>query len=660
MNNGMLRIALSGVTGFVLFESAGFSYLGLLCVLAGVTLGALVVAGKPKVVGSHFFRLAVDVLLVFGVSVAGGIPFAALFFVVALSVLWMEDGTLAAAAGALVVGGYAATMLVLGARGLEVGVPLGVLGAFCAVLWAMSREIGQLLDNSRRSREALDSERGYSGSVSELALSFGPVLEVLDRQRVLAWVAEAARELTGARFAHVVLLDGNNHATSAAGDLDPSPTWWNPVLQEVVLRGSRHRGMLRQPERESAGLRGFLAAPLEVSESEHNGTVVVAGGNFDANDERVLALIASQAGAALSNSCESPGGRDFATGLPNRASLYGMLERELAGGAPLTVVCFRLEGLWSGPRETPRGESALREIGARLGEHGRTYRFGAQELFVVLKSGGDRRVRRFCAWVEEVVVREVSRASGLDLGVQCGYILADPQEYDAESAVRRARRVARDGERDLTGVREGGTVSGTEEPPETLDGVVAALLEAAAIRDRGLAEHMKSVRRLSRMIGREMGLGQGEIGTLSLGALLHDIGKVGVPDSVLKKPGRLTAAEFDLIKQHTVMGAGVMGQVPHLKPIVPIVRHHHERHDGRGYPDGLAGRSIPLLARIVFVADAYDSMVQDRPYRKGRTHEEALEEIRANAGSQFDPEVAAAFLKVAATLRVERFRRSAG
>jgi ribonuclease P protein subunit RPR2 len=131
---------------------------------------------------------------------------------------------------------------------------------------------------------------------------------------------------------------------------------------------------------------------------------------------------------------------------------------------------------------------------------------------------------------------------------------------------------------------------------------------------------------------------------LAFGFLLHDVGKIGVPDEVLRKPGPLTDVEVERMQAHALIGARIVGEVEFLEPVRPIIRHHHERWDGGGYPDGLAGEDIPKAARIFAVADAADAMLHDRPYRKALSLDRAREEITAGAGTQFDPTVVDAFI----------------
>jgi len=173
-------------------------------------------------------------------------------------------------------------------------------------------------------------------------------------------------------------------------------------------------------------------------------------------------------------------------------------------------------------------------------------------------------------------------------------------------------------------------------------GSIRALATALDARDPYTAGHSERVSVLSVAIARALHLAEDDIEIIRLGALLHDIGKIGVPDEVLKKPGALSAAEFDIIRQHPVAGARILRSVPFLESHIPIVELHHERPDGRGYPHGLRGDEIPMHARIVHVADAYDAITSKRAYRGARPSGDALREIWRFAGTEFHAEVVAA------------------
>jgi putative nucleotidyltransferase with HDIG domain len=193
------------------------------------------------------------------------------------------------------------------------------------------------------------------------------------------------------------------------------------------------------------------------------------------------------------------------------------------------------------------------------------------------------------------------------------------------------------------------TVSAAEaEKHSTYVGAIRALALALDARDPYTAGHSERVSAISVAIGRQMGLAAEELDVLRLGALLHDIGKIGISDNVLRKPDALTAEEFELIKEHPALGARILRTVPFLTQHLPIVELHHERPDGRGYPHGLTADEIPMLARIVHAADAFDAMTSERAYRPALDSGYAVRELWRYAGTQFDAEVVQALVQAVA------------
>jgi putative nucleotidyltransferase with HDIG domain len=174
------------------------------------------------------------------------------------------------------------------------------------------------------------------------------------------------------------------------------------------------------------------------------------------------------------------------------------------------------------------------------------------------------------------------------------------------------------------------------EAVETLNATVDA-------KDPYTAGHSQRVQRVALAVGAELRLAPAALDALRFAGLFHDLGKLRVPDAILTKPEPLTPEEYDVIKRHPEDGAAIVGRLGRLREAVPLIRHHHERWDGGGYPDGLAGDEIPLEAAVVGLADAWDAMTSDRPYSRARSLEDAAEEIRAGRGTQFAPAVVDAF-----------------
>ena len=178
--------------------------------------------------------------------------------------------------------------------------------------------------------------------------------------------------------------------------------------------------------------------------------------------------------------------------------------------------------------------------------------------------------------------------------------------------------------------------------------VAEALLGATSATDGYGTDHAAAVAGLSRLVGMELGLAEEELEALVLGALLHDLGKLGVPGAVLRKVAPLSRREWETLKRHPDVGARMVEPLWCLgEAAQATIRHHHERYDGRGYPDGLRGEDIPLAARVVAAADAYDVMVRGRPYQRERSPTEALKELLGAAGGQVDARVVAALARVA-------------
>jgi HD-GYP domain len=175
---------------------------------------------------------------------------------------------------------------------------------------------------------------------------------------------------------------------------------------------------------------------------------------------------------------------------------------------------------------------------------------------------------------------------------------------------------------------------------------VLTLSKAIDARDRYTAGHSERVTYLSLKIGQALNLSSEQLNTLEIAALFHDVGKIGITDKVLNKPDKLTDEEFNQIMEHPSIGVDILKTIDFLDNALPIILHHHEKYNGNGYPSGISGEAIPLESRIICVADSYDAMTSDRPYRKGMAHAVAVNELIKYKGSQFDPEIVDIFLNI--------------
>jgi len=394
-------------------------------------------------------------------------------------------------------------------------------------------------------------------------------------------------------------------------------------------------------EEEIHGIKGFMAVPLGMNEEEKWGAVIVGGGEYGAEEQRALKLLAGEVAPALENATYAPGGLDQLTGLPNRASLRRVLRRELSYGRPLTVLALHLAGLRG------RDRVLLRKVGGRLGDgRQRAFCYGDEEFVVILGGSGEGRARRVARSLQQHVSEEME-ASGNLPAATVGWVIAETGDEDSVlDAAMRALQKADKRPEGISGLPAGAQDLEEFEGDRRVLGIARTLVEAMEAKDPNIKEHLRSVSSLSLRIGREISLPEEQMEALANGALLHDVGKIGIPDRILQKTVRLTEEEYTVIKQHPDLGVGILTPVKEMESALPVVKHHHERYDGRGYPDGLEGEDIPLIARIVSVADAFDSMIRARPYGYGVSQEAALEELRENSGTQFDPRIVSVLLEV--------------
>jgi putative nucleotidyltransferase with HDIG domain len=606
-------------------------------------LGLFQVLGWPGILlRERLVRVFLDCALV-GVLVVytGGAesPFFPLYLLAALGIAWTDTRPKVAAATAALVVGYPIAVVVAGGFGDLVSTPValrtGFMALFCVAVTFLATEVQGVKMLAVKLSSTLAREIDRVESDESLISEFSPVLKVLSLEGILQWTVGAAHAVGGGSYAHVASLTGNYHQTLMQGDFDVCPSWWHPAIQRLVLQSCRGGEMVRSEE-EIHGIKGFVAVPLGRDEEEKWGTVIVGGGEYGAEEERALKLLAGEIAPALENATEAPGGLDQLTGLPNRASLRRVLRQELSYGRPLTVLAMHPAGL----RGRGGDGALLRKIGERLGDgRQRAFRYGDEEFVVILGGSGDGRARRVARSLQQHVSEEIGAPGDLPAAT-VGWVIAETGNEDSVlGAAMRALEKAGKRPEGISGLPAGAQDLEEFEGERRVLGIARTLVEAMEAKDPNIKEHLRSVSSLSLRIGREISLPEEQMEALANGALLHDVGKIGIPDRILQKTVRLTEEEYTVIKQHPALGVGILTPVKEMESALPVVKHHHERYDGRGYPDGLEGEDIPLIARIVSVADAFDSMIRARPYGYGVSQEAALEEIRENSGTQFDPRI---------------------
>jgi diguanylate cyclase (GGDEF)-like protein len=340
---------------------------------------------------------------------------------------------------------------------------------------------------------------------------------------------------------------------------------------------------------------------------------------------------------------------DDLTGLANRRALMADLERVAAATPPepMVLALYDLDGFkaYNDTFGHPAGDDLLRRLGKQLAAsvapHGRGYRLGGDE-FCILAPTRARPADETCEAAEEALS---DRGTGFSIGASWGKVLIPVEVVTPTDALRLAdrRMYAKKGRR-------------ADSARSQTRGVLLRVLHE---REPELERHLDGVAKLASVFGRQINLDAEEVDVLGRAAELHDVGKIAIPDEILHKSGELTEAEWDLMRKHPKIGERVLEAAPALGPVAKLVRSTHERWDGKGYPDQLAGREIPLGARAILICDAYNAMTEGRPYRAPMTSEEAVEELQRGAGTQFDPELVKTFAeKVVPELESEGYEAS--
>jgi diguanylate cyclase (GGDEF)-like protein len=352
---------------------------------------------------------------------------------------------------------------------------------------------------------------------------------------------------------------------------------------------------------------------------------------------------------------------DSLTGLYNHRSLHDILDREIqrsaASGRPLAVVMMDVDGfkLFNDTYGHQEGDRLLKQVAMVLrssfGGKGIVGRYGGDEFMAILPNT-ERDSATDCGTtlLEALAEERVRPRQGGDLPIVLSVGLAmcpdDSRHKEellayADASLFEARQLTGSA---LVAVHpESDDVAGKQRTPF---GVLDALVRAVDRKDRYTRRHSQQNAEFAVALGRAVGLSEGAVNALRIGGLLHDVGKIGVPDDILKKPGKLTDEETRMMREHVVLSNLIVHGVPNLQDVSDAVYSHHERWDGMGYPRGLKGEEIPLPGRIMALVDAYSAMILDRPYRKAMSPQEAAAEMLAGTGTQFDPDLVKPFLRL--------------
>jgi len=500
---------------------------------------------------------------------------------------------------------------------------------------------------------------------------------------IIVWVVETSGERVPAdpqtrrladsqtrRTVRVKLHDGFENKPAMLAFLADQP------LREVVDALS----LITEPHSDlPAGTRGdsggsCLRAPLRWQQNV-TGMIGVLRWNadFGVTECQLLESIGLEVGTTLENArlysaALEAADVDSVTGLCNHRAIHQRLDRALQEAKtlerPLSIIIMDMDNfkLFNDTYGHPAGDQVLKRVGKTLREVCRAQdllgRYGGDEFVAVLPgTGADEALAIAQNLREKMDLTGFQRAhEDRVVPVTLSFGVAS---FPADSANRHELLTIADSNlyaAKCTDERIAATTD-TQRANRQLRGegsfaMLDALVTAVDNKDRYTRRHSEDVTEYAVWIAEGMDLSEETLRQVRISGLLHDVGKIGVPDEILRKPGRLTPEEYEVLQRHPWMGALIVSAVPGMEGLVDAVRSHHERWDGQGYPSQLAGEEIPLIGRIMAVADAFSAMSTDRSYRRALTWEVALQEIRANRGTQFDPSVVDVFLRVADELRV--------
>jgi diguanylate cyclase (GGDEF)-like protein len=538
----------------------------------------------------------------------------------------------------------------------------------------------------------LDAAKRYAEEQSTLLRLSQAVISNHDLFDVLGQIAQAALGLDGVDGCRIALWREEVDATELAADATvddwsslyrpgerlPLADW--PSYRDAMLHGRIRAFHASDPDihaRERAnlladGIHSAKVIPIMIGEESQGFLALHARKRrrFGEGALRFARELAAQAAAAIDRArlfeaLQRRAETDGLTGLLNHRAAQEALDHELtvarAARATLSVVLVDLDDfkLFNDTHGHLLGDRVLSEVAAALRGCVRpgdlAARYGGDEFLLILPGA----TAGTAATIGKRLLQRISGttvvAGGMDLPIRCS-VGAATYPHDGRTRQDLIGRAdsAMYAAKDLGGGSIGAVGQGTRTLEPTAFGALSGLVRAVDRKDRYTKDHSDMVRDYAVACGKELGLPAEKIAALDIAGQLHDVGKIAVPDLILRKPGQLDPEEEATMRQHVVFGELMIKGVPHLDDVLAGVAHHHERWDGGGYPYGKSGPEIPLLGRILALADAFAAMTHDRPYRKGRSRQQAVAELRAGAGTQFDPELVEPFVAAVAPGTSER------
>ncbi len=546
-------------------------------------------------------------------------------------------------------------------------------------------EIAELGHAFNRMADSVQHDIEQLSNLSDIALA---ISSELDWEKVINIVMEKGRELTDSQAAAVVLYDEEQ--------MQFTDTFTSGLSDEFVSRMQFRRGGLADEcllgdsavfsddvaaghglseLARDEGITAFVCLPLKVRQRKL-GVLYVYSKEVDAygRDElSVLSILSNQAAVAIQNAqtlerSQEEAVTDGLTGLYNQRYFYTRLKEEIGRAErsqkPVSVIFCDLDRFksFNDINGHALGDMALREVSRIISESKRAIdlaaRYGGEEFALILpetdSSGAQIIAHRIRRRIAGFSFETRSRSSSL-LTASVGLASFPGDGSQANELVEKADWAMyyskRQGGNRVTLFHE----EAAEYGRTSLEDMVRDELHLAAVQAMAASvdknntygrQHAESVARLASSIASSMSMEDDEVHRIRVAGLLHDVGLVGVPDDIINKRGSLTDEEWRRIREHPEVGETILKHISSLESFLPVVRHHHEHYDGAGYPDGLSGGEIPLGARIIAVADAFQAMTADRPYRKAMSVEQALAELQMGVGTQFDPDVVAAFIEI--------------